>query len=141
MTMESDETMLSKLRTARKHLVLAAALLAAPLFLTIGNPGALAQTPALPDAVKAEISDRCLAATKAIFRKPRIVVDPAGSQRFGLAILFGKSQASDERASLICVYDKQTKTVELGGEIGKDLLRVRVPKKDGQGDTPDDSEE
>ena len=40
-----------------------------------------------------------------------IEVDPFGSTSFGLAIVYAPS------GKVICVYDKQTQTVELGGTL------------------------
>ena len=52
------------------------------------------------------------------------VVDPFGSESFGLAVLTGKASGGDATVSYICIMDKQTGTVELGSELPADVLSV-----------------
>ncbi|SFV37101.1 hypothetical protein SAMN05216456_2749 [Devosia crocina] len=59
----------------------------------------------------AEVEKGCRAATADYFADPTVIVDPFGSESFGLAIVSG------DTASIVCVFDKQTKTVEIGGEL------------------------
>lgn len=59
----------------------------------------------------AEVEDACRAATTDYFTDASVVVDPFGSENYGLAIVSG------EAASIICVFDKKTKAVEIGGEL------------------------
>lgn len=75
----------------------------------------------------AEVREKCLAAAEPALEKPAIAVDPFGSERFGLAILSGKAKGADATVSYVCVMDKQTRTVELGSELGSDLVGVTVP--------------
>ena len=66
----------------------------------------------------AEVKTKCTAATGATLTAPRAVVDPFGSQHFGMAVVTGNLKAAPKRqASMICVFDKRTKTVEIGGEL------------------------
>lgn len=58
-----------------------------------------------------EVEDACRTATAELITDPTIVVDPFGSESYGLAI------ASSDTASVICVFDKQTKAVQIGGEL------------------------
>ena len=64
-----------------------------------------------PDAwneFRAEVRSACLAAGQAQgMANPTIVVHPFGTQSYGIAVL----RQGDERK--ICVFDKQTKAVEL----------------------------
>ena len=64
-----------------------------------------------PDAwneFRAEVRSACLAAGKTQgMANPRIVVHPFGTTSYGIAVL----RQGDERK--ICVFDKQTKAVEL----------------------------
>jgi hypothetical protein len=94
-----------------------------------------------PDAWKefnAEVEQKCADAAQDMFRKPQVAVDPIGSERFGLAIVFGRSKEVKGRAAIICVVDKKSGTVELGTEMSNDLIRVRKPKDDDKDDAADD---
>lgn len=59
----------------------------------------------------AEVEEGCRAATADYFTDPTVIVDPFGSESFGLAIV------SSDTASIVCVFDKETKAVEIGGEL------------------------
>jgi hypothetical protein len=59
-----------------------------------------------------EVETACLAGTADYFPDgATATVDPFGSESFGLAIV------SSDAASIICVFDKQTKAVQIGGEL------------------------
>ncbi|MGE6743399.1 hypothetical protein ACQKGC_24300 [Allorhizobium pseudoryzae] len=70
------------------------------------------------------VSTACVKAAAGQIEKPRAVVDPYGSDHFGLALVTGKAKGAKQTISLICVYDKQTKTVELGSEFSADQVKV-----------------
>lgn len=92
---------------------------------------------ASPDAWKqfnAEVEQKCAEAAKDMFRKPQVAVDPVGSETFGLAIVYGRSQEVKGRAAAVCVVNKKTGLVELGTEMSSDLIRVRKPKDDDKDD-------
>lgn len=94
--------------------------------------GASAQASS-PDAWKqfnAEVEQKCADATKDVFRKPQVAVDPVGSENFGLAVVFGKAKQVKGRAAVICVINKKTGVVEIGTEMSNDIIRVRKPKDD-----------
>ena len=56
----------------------------------------------------ADVKAKCLAAAQAAgMKSPEVLVHPFGTERYGLAVL---REGADKR---ICVYGKQTKTVEL----------------------------
>ena len=89
-----------------------------------------------PDAWKefnAEVEQKCLDAGEAMFRKPQVAVDPVGSEKFGLAIVYGRSKEVKGRAAVICVVDKKTGAVELGTEMSNDIVRVRKPTDESNG--------
>ncbi|WP_331373687.1 hypothetical protein [Sinorhizobium chiapasense] len=44
-----------------------------------------------------------------------------------MALVSGKPKAGDATVTQICVYNKQTKAVELGGEIGAQVIPVSKP--------------
>lgn len=93
----------------------------------------LAASPALASSDEAwaefasEVETRCLEAAAPTLENAKAVVDPFGSERFGLAILTGKAKGADATVSHICVMDKQTLTVELGSELTADVVEVTVP--------------
>jgi hypothetical protein len=45
-------------------------------------------------------------------------VDPFGPEHYGLALVSGPARGAEDTAiRAICVYDKATKAVEIGGEL------------------------
>ena len=64
----------------------------------------------------AEVEQACLTATTGFFDRAAAVVDPFGSESYGLAIVTGETPAGTS-TSIICVFDKQTKAVDIGGEL------------------------
>lgn len=77
------------------------------------------------EQMRADVSKKCIAAAAAAgsMEKPKAVVDPFGSEHFGLALVSGKAKGAKATITQICVYDKKTKTVELGSELTKDMLK------------------
>ena len=72
-----------------------------------------------------DVSTKCLKAAGVNLTKPTITVDPYGSDSFGLAIVTGKSGGFTE--SYICVVDKKTGAIELGGELGVNVVKKAAP--------------
>lgn len=70
------------------------------------------------------VSAACVKAAAGQIDKPKAVVDPYGSERFGLALVTGTAKGAKQTISLICVYDKQKKTVEIGSELSADQVKV-----------------
>jgi len=66
------------------------------------------------DTFRADVASRCERAAADQLDDIQISVDPFGSAHYGLALLNGTEHGADVSRSLICVYDKQEKTVELG---------------------------
>ncbi|WEK05958.1 MAG: hypothetical protein P0Y65_06805 [Candidatus Devosia phytovorans] len=64
----------------------------------------------------AKVEESCVAAAEGTFENPQAIVDPFGSENYGLAIVTGTG-ASGRVAAIICVFDKQTETVQIGGEL------------------------
>lgn len=77
----------------------------------------------------ADVEAKCLKAVTGQLPQARIVVDPTGSEHYGLAILTGIPKGGKAQASFLCVYDKQKKTAEIGSEIGSDRLKATIPGK------------
>lgn len=84
----------------------------------------LASTDDAWEALRADVSAKCLEAAAGSMEAPQAVVDPFGSESFGLALISGKPKGAEGRISQICVYNKQTKAVELGGELTEDMLKT-----------------
>ena len=63
-----------------------------------------------------EVEQSCLEATGSMLENAEAIVDPFGSESYGLAIVSGEVSAG-QTAAIVCVYDKQTKTVQIGGEL------------------------
>ncbi len=104
-----------------RHIVIAlAALLAATLSAAASSDDAWAE---FAETVRTE----CLKAAEPVLEAAAAVVDPFGSESFGLAVLTGKAKGADAMVSYICVMDKQNGTVELGSELTSDLLKVTIP--------------
>jgi hypothetical protein len=74
------------------------------------------------EAMRADVSVKCIEAAAGSIEMPVAVVDPFGSNSFGLALVSGKPKGADGKISQICVYNKQTKAVELGGELTDEML-------------------
>jgi hypothetical protein len=73
------------------------------------------------------VRTQCLTAAAPMLEAAESVVDPFGSENFGLAILTGMAKGGDASVSYICVMDKQTGSVELGSELPSDVLQVTIP--------------
>lgn len=92
---------------------------------------ALASSDEAWKALAKDVRAKCREAALEHLKPVRVVVDPTGTDKYGLAIAFGKLKNSEDRASFICLYDKTTKTVTLGSELKEDVVRIRMPKKEG----------
>ena len=64
----------------------------------------------------AEVEQGCIAATGDFITDAVASVDPYGSENYGLAIVSGENPAGTT-SSIICVFNKQTKAIEIGGEL------------------------
>jgi hypothetical protein len=69
------------------------------------------------EAFRKDVAEKCVKAAADLFATPAATVDPFGSQSYGLALIRGKAKGADADIAAICVYDKKTKTVEIGGEL------------------------
>jgi hypothetical protein len=95
-------------------------------FSTLALPAAASSDDAWKEFV-ADVQTACLGAGKDMIEDAKVVVDPVGSENYGLAVLTGKAKGADATISHICVYDKKTKAVELGSELAGDTLKVEIP--------------
>jgi hypothetical protein len=94
-----------------KHFALAAAAFAALVL------PAVAASPDAWEAFREEVTAACLEAAKPLFETATADVDPFGSESYGLALVHGKAQGADAEIKAICVFDKKSKKVEIGGEL------------------------
>jgi hypothetical protein len=79
-------------------------------------------------AFRTDVRAKCTAAAKSVLSNPVAVVDPFGSESYGIAVVYGRPlpgkgmAAPNVAASVVCVYDKKTKKVELSGIIESNFV-------------------
>ncbi|WP_342352414.1 hypothetical protein [Agrobacterium rosae] len=113
-------------RTYRKDITVKRQFLTACIASLFALPAAASSDDAWK-AFSAEVQARCLGAVEGNIEKPKIVVDPFGSQSYGLAIITGKAKGAATEISHVCVFDKTTKTVEISGELPQDAVKIDIP--------------
>lgn len=91
-------------------------LLAACLIASAAAPASAASDDAW-EVFRKAVETACLAAAEPLFASPSVRVDPFGSASYGLALVTGTAKGADAEIAAICVYDKETKAVEIGGEL------------------------
>lgn len=70
------------------------------------------------EAFRADVAEKCLAASEPLFSSAEIAIDPFGSEHYGMALLRGPARGAEHiTIEAICVYDKGSRTAELGGEL------------------------
>lgn len=102
-----------------------------PFLAVVSILAAGAAEAASPDAWSAfrtEVDKACVTAAKGLIENGRALVDPFGSEHYGLAVVSGKAVGAKATISTICVFDKKTKKAEIGGEIPADRLLVKTGK-------------
>jgi hypothetical protein len=77
-----------------------------------------------------QVEASCLKAAAAQIDKPRAVVDPYGSESYGMALVSGPAKGATVKAgraeiTLICVFDKKTRRAEVGSELGPQQVTVK----------------
>jgi hypothetical protein len=100
----------------------------------------LAPLPALsasPDAwnsFRKDVESACRTAAEPLMQDAQIVVDPFGSQSYGLAFLRGLAVEDGAARSLVCIFDKKARTAEIGGTMALETavpgLQAAVPAAD-----------
>lgn len=107
----------------------------ASIALALILPGiAFAATSQPTDPFTTQVEQQCTDATSQIFRRPMVAVDPKGTESYGVAIVYGRAKELKGPAAVVCVVDRKTGKVEVGSPLGKDVVRVRKPKPEGQDD-------
>ena len=79
----------------------------------------IASSPDAWEDFRKDVRAKCLAAAGKELFHPQIQVDPFGSKSYGVALISALPKGGAKRVLLICVYNKQTKAVELGGEMAR----------------------
>ena len=77
----------------------------------------LASSPEAWQAFRAEVASACALAAGDAMLNAVVTVDPYGSASYGLAVVCGPTVPDGTVAYRICVFDKRTRHVELGGEL------------------------
>lgn len=103
-------------------LLLATALVLIPVSSTV-----LASSDDAWDDFAKDVAAKCTALADGRIEQPKVVVDPFGTESYGVAILTGKALGADATVSSICVYDKKSQAAEIGGELPADLVTITVP--------------
>jgi hypothetical protein len=88
---------------------------------------ALASSDDAWDTFRQDVTTKCTALAEGLIEQPKVVVDPFGTESYGVAILSGKAAGADATVSAICVYDKKSQTAEIGGELPADQVTITVP--------------
>jgi hypothetical protein len=79
------------------------------------------------DEFAKDVAAKCTVLAEGRIEKPKVVVDPFGTESYGMAILTGKAVGADATVSSICVYDKKSQTAEIGGELPADQVTITIP--------------
>jgi hypothetical protein len=74
-----------------------------------------------------DVAAKCTVLAEGRIEQPKVVVDPFGTENYGVAILTGKAAGADATVSSICVYDKKSQAAEIGGELPADQVTIIVP--------------
>ena len=103
-------------------LLIATALVLVPLSSTV-----LASSDDAWEEFAKDVAAKCTALAEGRIEQPKVVVDPFGTESYGVAILTGKAVGADAIVSSICVYDKKSQAAELGGELPADQVTISMP--------------
>jgi len=95
--------------------------------LTLASAPALASSDAAWEAFRADVADQCTQAAQNQLSDIRVRVDPFGSEQYGLALIDGVAEQAETRSQLICVYDKQDQSVEIGTPLGDTAAEKSAP--------------
>ncbi|SIQ06179.1 hypothetical protein SAMN05880561_1011053 [Rhizobium sp. RU33A] len=107
----------------RSHQFLTATALA---LLTLSSSAIASSGDAWDEFVK-DVAAKCTVLAEGRIEQPKVVVDPFGTESYGVAILTGKAVGADATVSSICVYDKKSQAAEIGGELPADQVTITVP--------------
>lgn len=75
---------------------------------------------------RAEVEAACRSTTEDIFEAPEIIVDPFGSESYGIAIVTGLERGGDGTPrSIVCIFDKVSRSAEVGTPL--DIPALQAP--------------
>ena len=74
-----------------------------------------------------QVSVQCLKAVGKKVQKAAIIIDPYGSDSFGIAIISGASPGAATKIGYVCIYNKQTKKTEIGTELLMEVIKGKDP--------------
>lgn len=97
----------------RSHTAGTAAFLAALVLASAAGASA-------PDAwaeFRTKVQAACLKAAAPHIPAAKAVVDPFGSESYGLAVVTGTPKGGKQAVMMVCVYDKRSGKVEIGSEL------------------------
>lgn len=77
------------------------------------------------DDFRADVRKACLTKGEELVETPAIVVDPFGSESYGYALMTGMEKGSANVRSVVCVFDKQSRTAEVSAPL--DLATSEAP--------------
>lgn len=79
---------------------------------------AAASTQQAWEEFRATVEETCQNAAEGLLEAPEIVVDPFGSESYGIAVLTGRDVGGDgDLLNVVCVVDKTTGAAELSGSL------------------------
>lgn len=96
------------------------------LVLSVASP-ALASSDDAWKAFADDVAAKCTVLAEGRIEQPKVVVDPFGTESYGVAILTGKAVGADATVSSICVYDKKSQTAEIGSELPAEQVTISIP--------------
>jgi len=103
-------------------------ILLAPAFILIPlSSTVMASSDEAWDEFAKDVAAKCTALAEERIEQPKVVVDPFGTESYGVAILTGKAVGADAVVSSICVYDKKSQAAEIGGELPADQVTISIP--------------
>jgi hypothetical protein len=91
------------------------------LFLGALPSGARASSDDAWSSFRASVADACTAQAKKTYANPLVVVDPFGSESYGVALVYARTPVpknaptANALTTAVCVYDKKTHKAELSG--------------------------
>jgi hypothetical protein len=85
---------------------------------------AFASSPEAWEEFRQDVETTCTASLPEVLATPTVYVEPTGTEAFGVALIEGLSPESKARVTYVCVYDKQTKAVELTPAIASEFVHV-----------------
>jgi hypothetical protein len=69
------------------------------------------------DEFRANVKKGCEAAVSDRLVKPTFVIDPHGTETYGVAVAKGRSKYGKARLMIVCVFDKKTQKTETSNEL------------------------